>query len=138
MALAFIGIFVPILPTVPFILLAACCYSRGSQKFYNWLIKHPKFGPAVIEWRDHRIVRPRAKVASVITIALSLSFPVFVIELPLWVRVSVSIIGVSVMAFLISCPSEAPEQSLEENPTVSMTGQSAELETPPKPMSHLA
>lgn len=138
MALAFIGIFVPILPTVPFILLAACCYSRGSQKFYNWLIKHPKFGPAVIEWRDHRIVRPRAKVASVITIALSLSFPVFVIELPLWVRVSVSIIGVSVMAFLISCPSEAPEQSLEEHSSVSLAGQSAELESPAKPVSHLA
>ncbi|MDF1660663.1 MAG: YbaN family protein [Planctomycetota bacterium] len=113
MALAFVGIFVPILPTVPFILLAAYCYSRGSTKFYNWLVKHPKFGPSVIEWRDHRIVRPRAKIASVITIAISLSIPIFVVDLPLWQKVTVAVIGVSVMIFLISCPSEKPKEDPE-------------------------
>ena len=114
LSLAIVGIFLPILPTVPFVLLAAACYSRGSEKFYLWIVNHPRFGSTVVEWRDHRVVRPRAKLASVCTIAISLCFPIFVIDLPLWGRVLVGVIGVSVIVFLISCPSEAPKTEVDE------------------------
>jgi uncharacterized membrane protein YbaN (DUF454 family) len=56
-----IGIFLPLLPTTPFVLLAAFCFSRGSQRWEAWLLQHPRFGPMVREWRAHRAIPLRAK-----------------------------------------------------------------------------
>ena len=55
------GIFLPLLPTTPFILLAAFCFSRGSRRFEAWLLAHPRFGPMVADWRARRAVPRRAK-----------------------------------------------------------------------------
>ncbi len=52
LALGIIGIFLPILPTTPFILLSAYCYYRGSKRFHDWLINHPQLGPIVEEYGD--------------------------------------------------------------------------------------
>jgi uncharacterized protein len=115
LALAFIGIFIPLLPTVPFVLLAAFCYSRGSDRFHRWLLAHPRFGPAVAEWRDHRIVRPRAKALSVVTLSLSLCFPLFILDLSIPVRVIAGLIIAGVMVFLLSCPSaEGPVLTVDD------------------------
>ena len=56
-----VGIFLPLLPTTPFVLLAAFCFSRGSQRCETWLLDHPRFGPMVRDWRSHRAVPLRAK-----------------------------------------------------------------------------
>ena len=56
-----VGIFVPLLPTTPFVLLAAFCFSRGSERWEHWLLHHQRFGPMVRNWRDHRAVPLRAK-----------------------------------------------------------------------------
>ena len=56
-----VGIFLPLLPTTPFVLLAAFCFSRGSQRWEAWLLQHPRFGPMVRDWRVNRAVPLRAK-----------------------------------------------------------------------------
>src|SRR5262245_29487642 len=56
-----VGIFVPLLPTTPFVLLAALCFSRGSERWERWLLAHPRFGPIVRDWRAHHAVPLRAK-----------------------------------------------------------------------------
>lgn len=56
-----VGIFLPLLPTTPFVLLAAFCFSRGSLRWEAWLLQHPRFGPMVRDWRAHRAVPLRAK-----------------------------------------------------------------------------
>jgi uncharacterized membrane protein YbaN (DUF454 family) len=56
-----VGIFLPLLPTTPFVLLAAFCFSRGSQRCEDWLLQHPRFGPMVRDWRAHRAIPLRAK-----------------------------------------------------------------------------
>ncbi|EHR70217.1 hypothetical protein BurJ1DRAFT_1345 [Burkholderiales bacterium JOSHI_001] len=56
-----VGIFVPLLPTTPFVLLAAFCFSRGSTRCERWLVEHPRFGPMVRDWRERRAVPLRAK-----------------------------------------------------------------------------
>jgi hypothetical protein len=51
----------PLLPTTPFVLLAAFCFSRASQRYEQWLLTHPRFGPMVRDWRDHHAVPLAAK-----------------------------------------------------------------------------
>ena len=56
-----VGIFLPLLPTTPFVLLAAWCFSRGSVRWEAWLLAHPRFGPMVADWRARRAIPMRAK-----------------------------------------------------------------------------
>jgi uncharacterized protein len=65
-----IGIFVPLLPTTPFVLLAAFCFSRGSARCERWLLEHPRFGPVVRDWRARRAVPLRAKQLATAMMAL--------------------------------------------------------------------
>jgi uncharacterized membrane protein YbaN (DUF454 family) len=59
--LGIVGIFLPLLPTTPFVLLAAFCFARGSPRVEAWLLEHPRFGPMVRDWRAQRAVPLRAK-----------------------------------------------------------------------------
>jgi len=61
LALGLIGIFVPLLPTTPFVLLAAFCFARGSQRCEAWLLNHKTFGSMVRNWRERRAIPLRAK-----------------------------------------------------------------------------
>jgi hypothetical protein len=69
--LGFIGVFVPLLPTTPFLLLAAACYFKSSEKFYNWLIDHRWFGPYLRNYREGKRFSGKQKAALVVLIALT-------------------------------------------------------------------
>ena len=69
-----VGIFLPLLPTTPFVLLAAFCFSRGSQRWEAWLLQHPRFGPMVRDWRANRAVPLRAKQLSSLMMVLGCSW----------------------------------------------------------------
>jgi uncharacterized membrane protein YbaN (DUF454 family) len=66
-----VGILIPVLPTVPFVLLAAFCFSRGSERCERWIVEHRYFGPMVVNWRQHRAVPLRAKQAAALTMTAS-------------------------------------------------------------------
>ncbi|MBL8524910.1 MAG: YbaN family protein [Betaproteobacteria bacterium] len=66
-----VGIFLPLLPTTPFVLLAAFCFSRGSERWEQWLVTHPRFGPMVRDWRTNRAVPLRAKQLATATMLVS-------------------------------------------------------------------
>lgn len=68
-ALAVVGIFLPIMPTVPFLLIAAFCFARSSHKIHEWLISHPTFGPPINDWRARGVIRRRAKIAAILSMA---------------------------------------------------------------------
>lgn len=66
-----LGIVLPLLPTTPFVLLAAFCFARGSARYEHWLLTHPRFGPMVQDWRANRAVPLRAKQVAWAMMAIS-------------------------------------------------------------------
>ena len=70
------GALLPVLPTTPFMLLAAGCYARASTRFYNWLLNNPTFGPTILEWRRHRSIPWRVKLTAIALMAATLSISI--------------------------------------------------------------
>lgn len=65
------GIPLPLLPTTPFLLLAAFSFAKSSPRFHAWLLDHPKLGPQIKDWHDRRAIRPRAKLAAMAALIAS-------------------------------------------------------------------
>jgi uncharacterized membrane protein YbaN (DUF454 family) len=63
--LAAIGILLPLLPTTPFLLLAAACFARSSDRWHRWLLEHRIFGPIIRNWHTNRCIPRRAKAVAV-------------------------------------------------------------------------
>ncbi|MDJ0982227.1 MAG: YbaN family protein [Kiloniellales bacterium] len=97
LALGFIGIFVPLLPTTALMLLAAFCFARGSQRLHDWLLRHPRFGPPIEAWRRHGAISRGAKQLAVFTmllvllLSLALAVPWTVLGIQAAVLVAVAI-----------------------------------------------
>jgi uncharacterized membrane protein YbaN (DUF454 family) len=71
--LAFLGLFLPLLPTTPFLLLAAFCFSRGSAFLQKWLLEHRTMGPIIHNWNEKRVIPSHVKVGAAIAIPLVMS-----------------------------------------------------------------
>lgn len=82
--LAFIGVALPLVPTTPFLLLAAFCFSRSSKRFNDWLYNHRMFGPLLVNWNRYGAIGPRAKISA---IACMIATPVlsYFLGAKLWV-----------------------------------------------------
>lgn len=76
-ALAAIGILLPLLPTVPFLLLAAFCFARSSERLHARLLQHPTLGPPILDWQELGAIRKGAKRLSTASIALVFAISVF-------------------------------------------------------------
>ncbi len=68
--LATLGIFLPLLPTTPLLLLAAACFANSSEKCHRWLLEHNIFGPIIHNWQEHRCIPRKAKVIAVLSILI--------------------------------------------------------------------
>lgn len=73
LATGMVGLVLPLLPTTPFVLLAAFCFSRGSARYEAWMLNHPRFGPMVRDWRTRRAIPWRAKQLAWAMMSLSSS-----------------------------------------------------------------
>ena len=89
LALGLIGAVLPLLPTTPFLLVAAFAFARSSPRLAKWLEEHPQFGPLITDWREHGAISKRAKIAAmvaivaapIISVALGVSTAILVIQL---------------------------------------------------------
>jgi uncharacterized membrane protein YbaN (DUF454 family) len=70
-ALGGIGVFLPILPTVPFLLLATFCFARSNPAWERRLLDHPRYGPPLRQWRERRAISRKAKLAALTAMAVS-------------------------------------------------------------------
>ncbi len=105
-----LGIFLPLLPTTPFILLAAFCFSRGSDKLHAWLLQNKTFGPTIRDWESYRVIKPKAKWLSTILMSAMIGYAVLFKSIALWPKVLMLIVLMSVLGFIWNCPSRYPRQ----------------------------
>jgi len=103
LALGAIGIALPLLPTTPFILVAAFAFAQSSEKLHQWLLDHNVFGPLIENWQRHGAISRRAKVASVVSMAAVLGISV-AIKAPIVVIVVQLIVLGGSAAFVLTRP----------------------------------
>jgi uncharacterized protein len=97
LALGVIGIFLPIMPTVPFLLLAAVCFANASERLHNWLLSHPIFGPPIQDWNERGAISRNAKLLATASFAGSIGIAVLLGFGPLVLGVQAAcLIGVAV------------------------------------------
>lgn len=78
--LAFLGIFLPVLPTTPFLLLALACFAKSSEKLHEWLLKNKTFGPFLRQWHETRSMPRKAKVYAIISILIGGGISIFSVD----------------------------------------------------------
>ena len=95
-ALGLIGIVLPLLPTVPFMLLAAFFFARSSERLHHWLITHPTFGPPIVDWQEHGAISRRAKYLATGSILATVIISAIVRLPPLYLGIQIAcLIGVT-------------------------------------------
>ena len=104
LALGIIGIFLPLLPTTPFLLLTAACYARGSSRLHNWLLNNKMFGKYIKDYREGKGIPARSKVFALTLLWLTIGFSIFFVIPILIVRIILLVIAVLVSMYIISLP----------------------------------
>ena len=105
LVLGTLGIFLPVLPTTPFLLLTAACYARGSIRIYNWLMNNRYFGAYIRSWREEKRIPLRIKIFAITMIVLTIgSSIVFVIPI-LAAKILTGLIGATVIIYIARFPS---------------------------------
>jgi uncharacterized membrane protein YbaN (DUF454 family) len=97
-----IGVFLPILPTTPFLLLAAACFIRSSDRFYNWLVNHRWFGAYIRNYREHRAITARAKAVTLCLLWATLAYSGLWIAKLIWIRILLGVVGLCVTVHILA------------------------------------
>lgn len=105
LGLGLAGIFLPLLPTTPFVLLAAACYARGSRRFYDWLLANRTFGPIILEWRRHHSIPYRTKVTAIVLMSVTLAVSIVFFVRPPWLKGLLALMGISLALWMYRLPS---------------------------------
>lgn len=99
------GIFLPLLPTTPFLLVAAWAFARSSPRLEAWLVDHPRFGPPLADWRERGAVPVRAKVIAVAAMSASLAYMLLSPQIPLPGKAAAAIVLAACATFILTRPS---------------------------------
>jgi uncharacterized membrane protein YbaN (DUF454 family) len=102
LTLGVLGIFLPLLPTTPFLLLTAALYFRGSPKFYNWLMDHRILGPYIKNFREHRAIPVRVKRGSITLLWLTILTSAWFFSFFVWLKITLVVIAISVTVHILS------------------------------------
>jgi hypothetical protein len=104
-ALGIAGALLPVLPTTPFMLLAAACFARASHRFYNWLLNTRAFGPLILEWREHHSIPYRTKLVAIGLMAITLAASIILTVHEPWLQIALAAFGALLGIWLYRIPS---------------------------------
>lgn len=102
-ALAAIGLVLPVMPTVPFLLVATFAFARSSRRMHLWILRHPIYGPPIRDWRAHGRIARRIKVLACASMATGFGIALL-LGLPAWVLAVQGAAMVTVATYLITRP----------------------------------
>jgi len=100
LGLGVLGIFLPLLPTVPFLLLAASCYVKGSPSLYNWLMEHPYLGKIIRDYKENKTIPLQTKIVTLLLLWLSIGISIFIVSI-LWIRILLLLIATAVSIHIL-------------------------------------
>ncbi len=102
--LGMIGIVTPLLPTVPFLILAAWCFGRSSPRVEAWMLDHPRFGPSLRRWREQGAIPRRAKAMAVA--GMTIGYALFWMQVrPGWMlATAVAVVMIGAAVYVVSRP----------------------------------
>lgn len=111
--IGFVGVFVPVLPTTPLMLLALWCFARSSERFHDWLYTHQVFGPPLQQYRRYRVIPVVAKFVALLFMTASLAYMFVFLQIAVWVKVLIAGFMALGAGFILSKPSLPPEEGAE-------------------------
>lgn len=103
LGLGLVGLFLPLLPTTPLLLLAAFGFARSSTRLQDWLLTHPTFGPPILDWQQRRSIARRAKWAASLSILAAFSISLVIGIAPLYLVLQ-ALVLLAVAAFIWTRP----------------------------------
>lgn len=103
LGLGLLGIVLPLLPTVPFILLAAFCFARSSDRLHLWLMTHPWFADALTHWQTQRAMRKSLKRRAMLLTALSFSISILLVPMT-WVKLLLVVMALLLLFYMKRIP----------------------------------
>ncbi len=101
-ALGVIGIFLPVMPTTIFLIIAAACFARSSERFYDWLINNKYLGKFIRDYREHGGMPVRAKIIAILMLNIAIGYSALFAVDPLWLKILLFTIAVSVTIYILS------------------------------------
>lgn len=101
-ALGLLGVFLPLLPTTPFLLLAAALFFRSSPRLYNWLLGHRTLGPYIRNFREHKAIPLHTKIVSVSLVWITLLYCAFCMGQPLWLSILLLLLASAISWHILS------------------------------------
>ena len=104
-ALGFIGVFLPIMPTTIFLILAAACFSHSSPRFEQWLLDHRWFGSSIRQWRARRAIPLKAKIFAIASMAGGYAIMLFTVTPAWWVDLIVAAALIGCAGYVATRPS---------------------------------
>lgn len=96
-----IGIFLPLLPTTPFLLLAAYCYAKSSDRFYNWLMTNRLFGKYIRNYKEGLGIKLYHKIFTIFLLWITIGYSVIIVISNKWIELLLVVIAISVTIHLI-------------------------------------
>ena len=102
LGLGLMGMFLPLLPTTPFLLLAAALFFRSSPRLYAWLLGHRTLGPYIRNFREHKAIPLHTKVVSVSLVWITLLYCAFGMGLPMWLSVLLLLLAAAITWHILS------------------------------------
>ncbi|TNJ45532.1 YbaN family protein [Phaeobacter sp. B1627] len=103
--LATLGVLLPLLPTVPFLLLATFFFARSSERMHSWLLNHKTFGPMIVDWQTRGAIHLGAKKAATLSVAAVFSISL-ILQLPIKLLLIQALTLGAVMIFIWTRPSD--------------------------------